>query len=78
MPRVNAKSARAIAIYLVGIGFTIRDVAEVLSAHERAVAALIASVSPAWQTPTTRTLHTRPQNTVTCVDRQLEPRLRTP
>jgi hypothetical protein len=40
---VNAEHARAIAIYLVGVGFTIRDVAELLRAHPRAVKALLAS-----------------------------------
>jgi len=33
--------ARAVALYLLALGLTVRDVAELLRAHEQAVAALL-------------------------------------
>jgi hypothetical protein len=39
---VTAQRARIVAIVLLRLGFTIRDVAELLRAHERAVVALLA------------------------------------
>jgi hypothetical protein len=38
---MHAARARIIARYLLGIGFTVRDVAELLRAHPRAIVALL-------------------------------------
>ena len=38
-----ADHARIVAIYMLRIGLTVRDVAELLGAHERAVVALLAT-----------------------------------
>jgi hypothetical protein len=40
---MHAAQARVIARYLLALGFTVRDVAEALRAHERAVAALLST-----------------------------------
>jgi hypothetical protein len=43
MPCVDAAHAIVIALYLLRVGFTLRDVAELHRAHPRVVAALIAT-----------------------------------
>jgi hypothetical protein len=39
--RMSRQQALAIAVYMLAIGCTVRDVAELLRAHPRAVAALL-------------------------------------
>jgi hypothetical protein len=39
---MSAAHARIIALYMLGLGLTVRDVAELLRAHPRAVVALLA------------------------------------
>ena len=41
-PRVHAYHARLLALSMLALGFTIRDMAELLRAHPEAVAALLA------------------------------------
>jgi hypothetical protein len=38
---VNANAARTVAVTLLALGLTVRDVAELLRAHPRAVVALL-------------------------------------